>query len=341
MRTTYRLIGAAALLASAAHVQATDNVYDPTSYAYSAALGSTNYVSANITNGVEGASLHPNGPNGSALTSSSDNGWRSSAAATSNIGGTSGATGNLRAGTVAAYGFNGIPETQRTAAEARIKDTVFFNNTSGAVVILPVIFSFDGTITDPNAYGASATAILSLGGAIGTCPDGSYGGCFGDYSYKLQNGGNPNQTTIIGYMGNGLYNGVQQGGAFFFNAPDNVDLANYAVMKDWGRGGGYYNTVVSTALALPVGASRIGFDLRVILDCWVYPGAQCDFTQTSSFAFGALPTGLSFTSASSVFQTPSIPVNGIPEPATWAMLIAGFGLVGVSARRRRLAHLQG
>jgi hypothetical protein len=27
--------------------------------------------------------------------------------------------------------------------------------------------------------------------------------------------------------------------------------------------------------------------------------------------------------------------NAIPEPATWAMLIAGFGLVGMAARRRR------
>jgi hypothetical protein len=32
-------------------------------------------------------------------------------------------------------------------------------------------------------------------------------------------------------------------------------------------------------------------------------------------------------------------VGGIPEPATWAMMIAGFGLVGASARRRRLATL--
>jgi hypothetical protein len=29
------------------------------------------------------------------------------------------------------------------------------------------------------------------------------------------------------------------------------------------------------------------------------------------------------------------PVGAIPEPATWAMLIAGFGLVGAAARRRR------
>jgi len=30
-----------------------------------------------------------------------------------------------------------------------------------------------------------------------------------------------------------------------------------------------------------------------------------------------------------------LPVGAIPEPAPWAMLIAGFGLVGPAARRRR------
>jgi hypothetical protein len=30
------------------------------------------------------------------------------------------------------------------------------------------------------------------------------------------------------------------------------------------------------------------------------------------------------------------PVPGVPEPASWAMLIAGFGLVGAASRRRRL-----
>jgi hypothetical protein len=30
--------------------------------------------------------------------------------------------------------------------------------------------------------------------------------------------------------------------------------------------------------------------------------------------------------------------QAVPEPATWAMLIAGFGLVGTAARRRRIAR---
>ena len=29
--------------------------------------------------------------------------------------------------------------------------------------------------------------------------------------------------------------------------------------------------------------------------------------------------------------------GGVPEPATWAMLIVGFGLVGAAARRRNTA----
>ena len=33
-----------------------------------------------------------------------------------------------------------------------------------------------------------------------------------------------------------------------------------------------------------------------------------------------------------------IAISGaVPEPASWAMLIAGFGLVGVAARRRKIA----
>ena len=34
----------------------------------------------------------------------------------------------------------------------------------------------------------------------------------------------------------------------------------------------------------------------------------------------------------------SLAVAAVPEPATWAMLITGFGMVGFAARRRTLAR---
>jgi hypothetical protein len=38
-----------------------------------------------------------------------------------------------------------------------------------------------------------------------------------------------------------------------------------------------------------------------------------------------------------VFATIAAPPPAIPEPASWAMLIAGFGLTGAALRRRRAA----
>ena len=35
------------------------------------------------------------------------------------------------------------------------------------------------------------------------------------------------------------------------------------------------------------------------------------------------------------YEPTSIP-GGVPEPATWGLMIAGFGLVGMAARRRKV-----
>lgn len=49
-----------------------------------------------------------------------------------------------------------------------------------------------------------------------------------------------------------------------------------------------------------------------------------------------LPDGVSFSSPSGIALTQgAFPGTGVPEPASWAMLIAGFGLVGAALRRRR------
>jgi hypothetical protein len=65
------------------------------------------------------------------------------------------------------------------------------------------------------------------------------------------------------------------------------------------------------------------------------PGTNGLFTVngTSGTAF----TGFKLESSSNSFEIDNLAVKGVvPEPATWAMLIAGFGLVGASLRRQRM-----
>lgn len=49
----------------------------------------------------------------------------------------------------------------------------------------------------------------------------------------------------------------------------------------------------------------------------------------------ALVAGIRLTSTQNAFELDNIAVNPVPEPATWAMMLLGFGAVGFAMRRRR------
>ncbi len=79
-------------------------------------------------------------------------------------------------------------------------------------------------------------------------------------------------------------------------------------------GCGYTGWIQATYIIGSTGTYRLGFGV----------------TNTGD---SSVDTGLAFAGAA-INGTPVIP-GGVPEPQSWVLLIAGFGLVGAAARRRR------
>jgi hypothetical protein len=88
-------------------------------------------------------------------------------------------------------------------------------------------------------------------------------------------------------------------------------------------------------------SASFGDTLLVELTNWPASIYQ-DFGFTVTAGGGSTPLTFTFRNNPNFFLLDAVSVtavNGggavIPEPATWAMMIAGFGLVGATARRRR------
>ena len=69
----------------------------------------------------------------------------------------------------------------------------------------------------------------------------------------------------------------------------------------------------------------------------LFDGITGDFSLAGTWAFDLTGGRLNGNNAQiKLLSVPALtPVGAIPEPASWAMLIAGFGLVGATLRRRR------
>ncbi len=55
---------------------------------------------------------------------------------------------------------------------------------------------------------------------------------------------------------------------------------------------------------------------------------------TYNFASSDYVTSVAFRSSSKAFELDNVSVTAVPEPGTWALMLAGFGMVGFAARRR-------
>lgn len=202
--------------------------------------------------------------------------------------------------------------------ESQIYDTVYFNNTSGGDLALSISFTFDGSVVDTNGdSNPGGAARLSVIGC---------GGC-GNIRFANDNHG----------IGDVIQASFDETGIWQFNTwsgpvPDGQSSHWFTADNSVG---GMIDGLISTTLLIPAGESSLGLGAYLGLDC--RGGSNCDFGHTSLFRFGALPTGLSWTSQSGVFLTDigAGTPGGVPEPAAWGMMIGGFAFAGGMLRRRK------
>lgn len=148
-------------------------------------------------------------------------------------------------------------------------------------------------------------------------------------AFNTPNGG---QTT-------GLYSGVVtlrvSGTGFSFGPRINdafYDVANQSLNT------GYYALGFNTVPLVPFSPSR---NVQNFLASPL-PAFSASSIYNFKINVGPTPTILYFGVMDGQFSDNGgrfdISVSGVPEPASWALLISGFGLVGATMRRRRLVQ---
>ena len=245
------------------------------------------------------------------------------------------ATGKLKA-TTSSTGPDNFG-TPGGIASAQLDDTIFFTNTSGSTQTISFTYSFNGLMLNPAAGnpGGNVSLGLSCGGNIGACYNGAGG--TGQAITFATPGGSP--ISLYGgprspednwnYYFN--YNGSSCFGENIYCGQFSASLWEYGTTTP--GVGGAVEGYIRAYLNIPTGQTALGVRGSLNLDC--RSASSCDFGHTGSFGFGALPTGLTYSSESGVFLTASAAPGAVPEPATWAMTIIGFGLMGASLRTNR------
>lgn len=115
-----------------------------------------------------------------------------------------------------------------------------------------------------------------------------------------------------------MLNPRAEGISGFNDDPNVVNLVFTYTGPDFRNTGGPFSPIDFNGLSARSTFSRLGLDAF--------------FTLTTKNNLDNLPGG-SNTAVFTLGQV-TVPVAGVPEPATWAMMLGGFGFMGAAMRRR-------
>ena len=149
--------------------------------------------------------------------------------------------------------------------------------------------------------------------------------------------GNMDAFTPLGDSEGGLTAVLALGGGFFEGSVNSGPNAYTPSFSEAGQTGGWLTDSVTQnapgdfTFNATYGLTGASQDLGVVeyLEASCGNGTACDYAHTGTIAF-SLPSNVTFTSDSGVFLT-----GGVPEPATWALMLVGTAGLGAVLRRRR------
>jgi PEP-CTERM motif len=220
---------------------------------------------------------------------------------------------NLATGKIGASGSTDYYQTAFTVA--RFVDTLDFTvggADASTVTNIVIKFQLDGSLSTPAAHGASG---------LGT----PYGLIDNSFGFGAANG----RVTFEQFAANRRY------------GQENQILNQSNSQSGWVS---YNWDTISPGLTQFTGVYALSGMSQILgisnnLSGYTSTGGSFAYGNTSALSF-ILPSNVTFTSASGVFLSALNPVNNaVPEPATWTMMIFGFGLVGSTMRRRSKASL--
>lgn len=124
-------------------------------------------------------------------------------------------------------------------------------------------------------------------------------------------------------------------------SPGFLDLSSHSWIDNisfiWGSTDTYNTLEVIGRDGTTVLASFTGGDAALTFpdgdqsDPFTNPLATLTVTGADQYDIG----GLRLWSSQNAFEVDNFAINGVPEPATWAMMLLGFGAIGFAMRRRK------